>query len=692
MPKATNPSGGHEPPDQKPYQQVTASSSATPVCLPESRQTTETSNGKLTLYFRSVPKPASRLKSVRALLSEGSDYSAFSNKSVWDEYPGLFAHTRTGLAVLPSTQSYGYVSKTTQNSWFSATATKPIPTEGLQNQSWYRTSWQSRIPLVADFTGVDETDFEVQPGTNPATSRKIIASRNIILKLSIDQRRKLVLAAKAYNHIWNRAVDTVQRLAREDTVGQQRAEEAKTAELGKIKAKLDIGLAKARNTLDKALAKANKAISQARECIADIKSKSGALSTTVAKRLETKRRVISSSQKARTKAKRVYKACVATLQRESQRQARKVHMRKYVPWGITSQEIRSCNRYGSSEWSARHLAFFKAELITQWRKYANTDRTRDAAAIAVHAVLKAQRKKKMPFFAIKKRSRKDNWVAVFNQRDFKEITTDNVLGPLLDRHGNVVSAPSSEFKIIYNRSEGKWRLFYTIDVGHYPMPQHLPRAEVMALDPGVNRFMTALTADDNVVREYGTLDDLVRSVVPLQNKVQKLQRCLKWCLEDNHKAHVHLANHKYPERYRRNRVIRRLRRNVHRANTKVSRIMKDAHSCIAKDMCLHAKTIMHPEFRVKGMTSRGKSGKLTRKAMLLWSHYKFRGVLQQAARRAGTAVMKTWEPYTSQTCMSCRRITRCSGREFRCRFHECAAVIPRDWNGAANNMLAFLQA
>jgi transposase len=671
--------------------QATESLSGTPVCLPESRLTTATSSDKLTLYFRSVPKPASRLKSVRVLLSEGSDYSAFSNKSVWAEYPGLSAHTRTGLAVLPSTQSYGYVSKTTLNSWFSATATKPIPTQALQNPNWYKTCWQSRIPLVADFTGVDETDFEVPPSTNPNTRPRTIASRNVVLKLNADQRRKLVLAGKAYNYIWNRAVDTVRRLAREDTDGQQRAREVNTAELAKIKAKLDNDLSKARNTLDKALAKANKAITQARDCIAEIRSKRGTLSQTVMKKLETKRRVISSSQKSRTKAKRAYKSRVASAQREFQRKARKVHARKFVSWGITSQAVRACNRYGSSVWTEEHLAFFQVELKNQWRKYTNTDRTRDAAAINVHAILKAQRTKRMPFFAIKKRSRKDNWVAVFNQRDFEGITADDVLGPLMDRHGKKVSAPPSEFKIIHNRSDGSWRLFYTVDASPYPKPRE-PRAEVMALDPGVNTFMTAVTADDNVVREYGTISDLVQAIAPLKNKAEKLQRFVKLCLEGNVKAEVHLANPKYPERHRRNRVIRRLRRNVHRANTKVSRRIKDAHSCIAKDMCLNAKAILHPEFRVRGMTSRDKSGKLTRKAMLLWSHYKFRGVLQQAARRAGTVVVKTWEPYTSQSCMSCRRITRCSGREFRCRFPDCATVIPRDWNGAVNNMLAFLRA
>ncbi len=227
--------------------------------------------------------------------------------------------------------------------------------------------------------------------------------------------------------------------------------------------------------------------------------------------------------------------------------------------------------------------------------------------------------------------------------------------------------------------------------------------------------MTGLCMETMRVFEYGTRENLHETVVPLKNKQEVILRkrrkfvkdhpvsddtnglepavqkvsCTWKTIDPMDKWGKVKMCHDACQKCKR-RCIRRMTRNAIRLSNKVSNRVKDAHCCIAKSMCQQFRTILIPDFRVKGMTGRGKSSKAVRKDMLAWCHYKFKQILVQAARRTNTTLVQTWEPYTSQSCCLCHRVTRCTGDTFKCRFDDCGANIPRDWNGAGNNCLSFL--
>ena len=76
---------------------------------------------------------------------------------------------------------------------------------------------------------------------------------------------------------------------------------------------------------------------------------------------------------------------------------------------------------------------------------------------------------------------------------------------------------------------------------------------------------------------------------------------------------------------------------------------------------------------------------------MTWSHYQFRSVLENKARRyRGAKVVVVDEAYTSKTCGRCGWIhARLGGsKTFRCS--ECGWVVDRDVNGARNSVLRAL--
>jgi IS605 OrfB family transposase len=292
-------------------------------------------------------------------------------------------------------------------------------------------------------------------------------------------------------------------------------------------------------------------------------------------------------------------------------------------------------------------------------------------------VLKAQITKANPYFHIKLRSRKDNYVTVFGKRDFEFITQDTILGELKDKTNQVVKAPPSQFKIIYNKSLDQWKLYYTIDNDIHPKynEDQDNRRGILCLDPGINMFQTGVNLNTMSVVEYGTLTSLKQYIIPFVNRAEKLNRLLKVV------KHTYL----YPDR---KQVLKRMSKNMMRLYTKASLRMTDAHYCIALNMCLNFKTIIIPDFKVKQMAKKGKLSKSMNKDFVRWSHYQFKQILIRTARRTNTIIIESKEPYTSQTCCLCRKLVKCKGSVFECK--ECKLKLPRDWNGGLNNNIVLL--
>ena len=102
-----------------------------------------------------------------------------------------------------------------------------------------------------------------------------------------------------------------------------------------------------------------------------------------------------------------------------------------------------------------------------------------------------------------------------------------------------------------------------------------------------------------------------------------------------------------------------------------------------------------PKLETSSMVRRGdrKLHKKTARAMLTWSHYRFRQRLLSKSREYPWCnVIVTEEPYTSKTCGKCGTINTKLGSNkiFRCASSDCNYVADRDANGARNILLRYL--
>lgn len=590
-------------------------------------------------------------------------------------------------------------------------------------------------------------------------------TRSFDLVLTMTQKTQLRMLAKAYNYIWNRAILYIQQHSEQDIEGRQAFQVRQKKNIDELKQKHNTKLQKLKNSNIKKINELHARIQKATNQITNCKLKN------LSKRnlfIDTRQQKIKLIARTILTTKAQYKRTIRNTNKDLCYKISKIERHHYISKTLLYSEIRKyAATYIDANWeNEAHYKWFRETLSTTLC----TNATRDAAALNICSILKACKQKQTSFFTIKKRSRKNNDIVIFNKRDFRLLTRDKALGTLHCKTKlglTPIIEPPSEFKIIRNRRTGVWRLYYTLPLSTYAdMIPDAQRRELIALDPGVNRFITGLDMETTQVLEIGTVQDLHSHIVPLKNRAEKLGRlyrkfekttripkrviktrgqchtnreytppslctyakqppqpverthtdssskyadhkdgcklCIREgartielgdyrvCISNNSskQAHDHCENkcHKC-----RRRILRRLKRNKHRLENKVSLRIKDAQCCIAKALCQNFRTILLPEFKVKGMCGRGKSGKSTRKDMQTWSHYKFKHILTQAARRANTNVIETWEPYTSKSCCTCLRLTLFQGDTFECQYPDCGLKINRDWNGASNNGIAFLR-
>ncbi|NMG21838.1 zinc ribbon domain-containing protein [Brasilonema bromeliae] len=136
---------------------------------------------------------------------------------------------------------------------------------------------------------------------------------------------------------------------------------------------------------------------------------------------------------------------------------------------------------------------------------------------------------------------------------------------------------------------------------------------------------------------------------------------------------------------------------------RIRNIVDEAHKQVAHYICSQFDVILLPSFETSEMVSqRGgrvprhkatgepvrvvkKSIKLRSKsvrAMLSWSHYRFKEYLKFKAQEWNTQVIEVSEAYTSITCTKCGHIhTKLGGnKKFKCP--SCGHTLPRDLNGS----------
>jgi putative transposase len=136
-----------------------------------------------------------------------------------------------------------------------------------------------------------------------------------------------------------------------------------------------------------------------------------------------------------------------------------------------------------------------------------------------------------------------------------------------------------------------------------------------------------------------------------------------------------------------------MRRAAARIRDKIRNLVDDLHRKLAKWLCEEHRFILLPKFETSRMVRCGRR-KITRKtvrAMLTWSHYRFRQRLLAKAREyPGCHVVLVDEAYTSKTCGRCGRINDKLGgnKWFRCP--SCGLECDRDLHAARNILLRFL--
>ena len=213
-----------------------------------------------------------------------------------------------------------------------------------------------------------------------------------------------------------------------------------------------------------------------------------------------------------------------------------------------------------------------------------------------------------------------------------------------------------------------------------PMPLDVKAMErtseanrVIALDPGVRTFCTGYDPS-GMMLEFGVGD------------IQRIHRlCFvldKLVSKTDQKTTTHA------KRYRYKKAQARIRK-------KIRDLVDEFHKKTSTYLCRNYDTILLPTFETQQMSRRGHrriSSKSVR-AMLTWSHYRFRTrLINKTREHPRCQVILCNEAYTSKTCSECGHLhpTLGSSKTFKCP--ACSQTSDRDYNAARNILLRFLNA
>lgn len=186
-----------------------------------------------------------------------------------------------------------------------------------------------------------------------------------------------------------------------------------------------------------------------------------------------------------------------------------------------------------------------------------------------------------------------------------------------------------------------------------------------AIDPGVRTFMTCYDPFSERLIEFGAKD---------MSRIFRLARTSDSLISKMAKANAR-------KRYS-------YRRAMLRNNQKIRYLVQDMHRKSAKFLCENFRVIMLPQFESQKMVSRQRNRKIrskTARAMITWSHYRFRQhLLFKMSEYPNRIVLSVSEEYTSKTCGVCGNLHHKLGgnKTFRCP--SCFYETDRDWNAARN--------
>lgn len=273
----------------------------------------------------------------------------------------------------------------------------------------------------------------------------------------------------------------------------------------------------------------------------------------------------------------------------------------------------------------------------------------------INTIIKSQRTKKKYLFNLKYRSRKNNRIVTFNQRDYKGFKKS--FGEI-----NGIEEMTNEFKFMYDKKLKEW---FLLTLEPYKVPVTSLTHRVCSLDPGVREFQNIFSLNEGCVYTVGSSTDI--------KKIVKLKKEMEFLKDKTNPS----------------KKIKRIR---NLKSTKVSNKLKDAHWKLASFLTEKYDVIILPEFKTQDMMKKKGSclSKKTRKEMRDWCHYKFKEKLRWMCTKKNKTLVDGKEYYTSKTCCVCLKLNNCGGsKEYNCSY--CPNNIDRDINGAINNLLIMIK-
>ena len=226
------------------------------------------------------------------------------------------------------------------------------------------------------------------------------------------------------------------------------------------------------------------------------------------------------------------------------------------------------------------------------------------------------------------------------------------------------------------------------------------REGIVALDPGVRTFLTGYDPRGEIVEfgkeDFKRLTNLCHRYDQLQSEwSNKKGECLKpRKLSKERKGKPRRA---HPQKPRRNNHRHRchLKRAGRRMQERIHNLVDEVHRQTVKHLVSNYDTILLPKFSTSQMVLKKrvkrKIRSKTARAMLTWSHYRFRIRLEDKIREVPWCrVVLCNEAYTSKTCGACGFVHHQLGgnKVFSCP--QCGVVMDRDMNGARNILLRYL--
>lgn len=220
---------------------------------------------------------------------------------------------------------------------------------------------------------------------------------------------------------------------------------------------------------------------------------------------------------------------------------------------------------------------------------------------------------------------------------------------------------------------GQWFIHVHVPVKSLVQRRKRP-VSVCSIDPGVRSFLTGFDVNRGCFWDVGASD---------MTRIQRLCYHL-----DQLMSRMKQARHR--QRYKMKRAAQRLR-------DRVRNLVDEVHKKTALWIVQNYSVIVIPKFDVSTMVTKKSStgrcrkiGRKTVRAMLTWSHFRFRHRLVNKSRIYNTHVVVCDEVYTSKTCSGCGFVDEKLGGKKIFKCPTCKLVIDRDCNGAKNILLRYL--